>query len=100
MIRYFFRDGSAHAAPHYAGARDLHRMIEQARRAAAEEMARAGTSHAVYAVKRYDPETDAVEEAVIYCPAVALDDDEFYKRTEEEAKKNPGSLILALHAMN
>ena len=98
MIKYFLHDGSVYIVPHYAGATDLHQMIELARRAAVEAMTQACAAHAVYAVKHYDKETGLLCEADIYCPAVVLDDDEFYKRTEAEVKKHPGCYILAAHA--
>ena len=98
MIRYFFHDGSLFVYPHYAGATDLQQMIDLARAAAVEAMTKAGAAHAVYAVKRYDKETGLLCEADIYCPAVVLDDDEFYKRTDAEAKEHPGCYILAAHA--
>lgn len=98
MIRYFYHDGGTYIVPHYAGATELHQMIELARQAAVEAMNAASAAHAVYAVKHYDRETGAMAEADIYCPAVVLDDDEFYKRTEAEAKEHPGCYILAAHA--
>lgn len=98
MIRYYFHDGGMFIVPHYAGASDLQQMIDLARTAAVEAMNKAGAAHAVYAVKRYDKETGQLTEADIYAPAVILDDDEFYKRTDAEAKEHPGCYILAAHA--
>lgn len=98
MIRYFYHDGSLYLVPHYTNASDLAAMINLARQAAVEAMAEAGAAHAVYAVKRYHPETGDLCEAEIYCPAVVLDDANFYKRTEAETKEHPGCYILAAHA--
>lgn len=98
-IRYFFHDGGTYIVPHYTNASDLATMINMAREAAHRDMVQAGADHAVYGVKRYDPETGSLSEADIYAPAVLLNDDEFTERTDAEVEKYPGCLILALHAM-
>lgn len=63
-----------------------------------EAMKEAGVAHAVYAVKKYDPESGALSQVDMYAPAVLLDDNDFYSRTDAEAKANPGCIILASHA--
>ena len=65
---------------------------------AVEAMKEAGVAHAVYAVKKYDPESGALSQVDMYAPAVLLDDNDFYSRTDAEAKANPGCIILASHA--
>lgn len=98
-IKYFFHDGGMFVVPHYTNASNLATMLNRAREAAHRDMEEIGADHAVYGVKRYDPETGLLSEADIYAPAVLLDDDEFTKRTDAQVKEHPGSLILALHAM-
>ena len=97
-IRYFFHDGAAYLVPHYTNASALAEMLNLAREAAHRAMTEAGAAHAVYGVKHYDPETGALSEADIYAPAVLLDEDEFTERTDAQARKSHGCLILALHA--
>lgn len=98
-IRYFLHDGGMYIVPHYTNASDLATMLNLAREAAHRDMEQIGADHAVYGVKRYDPETGSLLEADIYAPAILLDDDEFTKRTDAQVREHPGSLILALHAM-
>ena len=86
-IKYFVHDSSIYLVPHYA-------LPE----AAVEAMKEAGVAHAVYAVKKYDPESGALSQVDMYAPAVLLDDNDFYSRTDAEAKANPGYIILASHA--
>ena len=98
MIKYFLHDGRTFICPHYAGSSDLHQMLDFAREAGVDAMNKAGTQHAIYGVKKYDRESGLLIEADIYCPAVLLDDDEFYRRTEAEYREYPGCYILAAHA--
>ena len=98
-IRYFFHDGGMYIVPHYTNAADLATMINLAREAAHRDMVEAGADHAVYGVKKYDPETGQLCGADIYAPAVILNDAEFEERTTAQAREHPGCLILALHAM-
>ena len=97
-IRYFFHDGGMYIVPHYTNASDLASMISLAREAAHRDMKEIGADHAVYGVKHYDPETGLVSQVDMYAPAVLLDDNDFYSRTDAEAKANPGCIILASHA--
>lgn len=97
-IRYFFHDGSTYIVPHYTNASALAEMLNLAREAAYQAMTESGSAHAVYGVKHYDPETGVLSEADIYAPAVLLDEDQFTERTDAQAQKSPGCLILALHA--
>ena len=98
-MKCFLHNGRMYIEPFFTNARELQSMIGQCREAAVKAMREAGAAHAVYGVKKYDQETGALSEADLYCPAVLLDDDEFYARTDAEAIKYPGCLILALHAM-
>ena len=98
-MKCFMHDGRMFVEPFFATAKELQSMLGKCREAAVEEMKKSGAAHAVYGVKKYDPETGALTEADLYLPAVLLDDAEFDSRTEAEAVKFPGCLILALHAM-
>lgn len=98
-MKCFLHDGRMFVNPFFTNARELQSMIGQCREAAVKEMKDAGADHAIYGVKKYDPETGVLSEADLYCPPVLLDDAEFDARTKTEATKYPGCLILALHAM-
>lgn len=98
-MKCFLHDGEMYIQPFFTNARELQSLVGQCREAAFKAMNEAGAAHAVYGVKKYDPETGALSEADLYCPAVLLDDAEFDSRTDAEAVKYPGCLILALHAM-
>ncbi len=98
FVKYFWHDGGTYVIPHNALLREIPGMINECREAAVEAIKQAGAAHAVYAVKKYAPETGALAEVDFYAPAVLLDDAEFYKRTGAEAKENPGCIILASHA--
>ena len=105
-IKYFVHDSSIYLVPHYALPAELPGIINKLREAAeskrreaaVEAMKEAGVAHAVYAVKKYDPESGALSQVDMYAPAVLLDDNDFYSRTDAEAKANPGCIILASHA--
>lgn len=97
-IRYFIHDGSTYIVPHYTNASNLAIMLNLARETAYRDMVKCGAEHAVYGVKHYDPETGVLSKADIYFPAVLLNEAEFAKRTDEQMLKDPGCLILALHA--
>ena len=97
-IKYFVHDGSVYLIPHYALPAELPGIINGLREAAVEAMKEAGAAHAVYAVKKYDPESGALSRVDMYAPAVLLDDNDFYSRTDAEAKANPGCISLASHA--
>lgn len=97
-IQYFIHDGGRYIVPHYTNASSLSGMLNLAREAAYRDLTENGASHAVYGVKHYDPETGALTRADIYSPAVLLSENDFFERTDAEAKKSPGCLILALHA--
>lgn len=97
-VKYFVHDGSVYVIPHDALLQEIPGMINECREAAVEAMKQTGAAHAVYAVKKYAPETRALAEVDFYMPAVLLDDDEFYKRTDAESKAHPGCMILASHA--
>lgn len=97
-IKYFLHDGGMYIVPHYTNASDLAAMLNLAREAAHRDMEEIGADHAIYGVKRYDPETGLLSEADIYAPAVLLDETEFIKRTDAQAQESPGCYILALHA--
>lgn len=97
-IKYFIHDGGTYLIPHYASVSNLRIMLDLARTAAYRSMSESGAAHAVYGVKHYDAETGALSKVDIYSPAVLLNDDAFYERTDDQAKGSPGCLILALHA--
>lgn len=97
-IKYFIHDGSTYLIPHYTNASGLASMLDEARRAAYQEMATSGAEHAIYGVKHYDPKGGNVVEADIYAPAVLLGEAEFTKRTDAQMQKSSGCCILALHA--
>ncbi len=99
FVTYFVHDGGMYVLPHNALLREIPGMINECREAAVEAMKQAKAAHAVYAVKKYDPEAGTLAEVDLYAPAVLLNDDDFYSRTDAQAKEHPGSLILALHAM-
>lgn len=96
-IKYFIHDGSTYLIPHYTNASGLASMLDEARRAAYQDMTKSGAEHAIYGVKHYDPQSDNVVEVDIYAPAVLLDEAEFTKRTDAQMQKSPGCCILALH---
>ena len=98
MIEYFVHDESVYLVRHYATAKALTAMINELRPVAVEDMNKAGAAHAVYAVKKYDTGTGALSSVDLYAPPVLLNDDDFYSRTDAEAKENPGCIILAVHA--
>lgn len=98
FITYYVHDSSVYLVPHYAIPAELPGIINGCRDAAAEAMKETGAANAVYAVKKYDPETGALSRVDLYAPAVLLDDAEFYSRTDAETKANPGCIILAYHA--
>ncbi len=98
-ITYYVHNGSIYLFPHYATMKELTAMINELRAAAVEDMNKDGAAHAVYAVKKYDGEDGTLSRVDLYAPAVVLDDDDFYSRTDAEAKEHPGCIILALHAM-
>ena len=98
MIEYFVHDESVYLVRHYATVKDLTAMINELRPIAVEDMSKAGAAHAVYAVKKYDAATGALARVDLYAPPVLLNDDDFYSRTDAEAKENPGCIILAVHA--
>lgn len=97
-IQYFVHDGGRYIVPHYTNASVLGEMLSLAREAAYRDLTESGAAHAVYGVKHYDPETGILARADIYSPAVLLGDNDFFERTDAEAKKSNGCLILALHA--
>ena len=99
MMKCFVHDGRMFINPVFATAKELQVWLSACRVEAAKALKESGAAHAVYGVKRYDPQTGDLSEADLYLPAVLLDDAEFYSRTDEEAKRYPGCLILALHAM-
>ena len=96
-ITYYVHDSSVFLVPHYALPKELPGIINGCREAAVEAMKQAGAAHAVYGVKKYDPETGTLSLVDLYAPAVLLDDVEFYSRTDAEAKEFPGCIILASH---
>lgn len=96
-MKCFLHDGRVFIEPFFTNASELQSLIGQCREAAYKAMNEAGAAHAVYGVKRYDPETGALTEADLYRPAVLLDDAEFDARTAAESAKYPGCLILALN---
>lgn len=97
-ITYYVHNGSVYIFPHYATVKELTAMINELREADVEAMNKDGAAHAVYGVKKYDPETGKLSRVDLYAPAVLLDDADFYSRTDAEAKENPGCIILASHA--
>lgn len=97
-MKCFVHDGRTFINPVFATAKELQVWLSACRVEAAKALKESGAAHAVYGVKRYDSKTGDLSEADIYLPAVLLDDAEFYSRTDEECKKYPGCLILALHA--
>ena len=97
-IKYFIHDGSTYLIPHYTNASGLASMLDEARRAAYQDVIKSGVEHAIYGVKHYDLKSDNVVEVDIYAPAVLLDEAEFTKRTDAQIQKSPGCCILALHA--
>lgn len=97
-IKYFIHDSSVYLVPHYTNASGLASMLDEARRAAYQDMTKSGADRAVYAVKHYDPKTGDVVKADIYAPAILLDEAEFTKRTDAQTQESPGCYILALHA--
>ena len=99
-MKCFMHDGRTFIEPVFASAKELQVWLSACRIEASKAMKESGAAHAVYGVNRYDPKTGDLSEADLYLPAVLLDDAEFYSRTDEEYKKYPGCLILALHAMN
>ena len=99
FITYYVHDGAVYLVPHYALPAEIPGIINECREAAVEAMKKAEAAHAVYAVKKYGGEDGALSRVDLYVPAVLLDDDDFYERTDAEAKEHPGCLILALHAM-
>lgn len=97
-ITYYVHDSGVYLVPHYALPAELPSIINECREAAVADMKEAGAAHAVYAVKKYEPEAGGLSRVDLYMPAVLLDDDEFYIRTDAEAITHPGCLILASHA--
>lgn len=98
MIRYYLHDHHQHAISHCAELSEIQVMLSGLRWEAEMDMKAAGTAHAVYAVKQYDPESGDLLEVDMFDPAIFMDDDEFRKRTEEECRNNPGCIVLAVHA--
>ena len=99
MMKCFVHDGRMFINPVFATAKELQVWLSACRVEAAKALKESGAAHAVYGVQRYDPQTGDLSEADLYLPAVLLNDAEFYSRTDEEAKRYPGCLILALHAI-
>jgi hypothetical protein len=97
QIMYFVHDTSRYTVPHYMALSQLPAELREMEKLARESMDKAGTAHAVYAVKKYTAD-DEIEEVDFYIPPVCLDDEDFYKRTDAEVKKHPGCLIYAVHA--
>lgn len=97
-LKYFVVGDSAYIEPHYTLLKELPRMLSEAGAAAAKRMRETGTQHCVYAVKRYD-DAGKIEQVDFYVPAVALDDADFYARTEAEMKGHPGCIIYATHKL-
>lgn len=84
--------------PHYAMLSELSSMLSEFGSAASQRMREVGTQHCVYAVKRYNAAGE-IEQLDFYSPAVALDDADFYERTEAEMKKHTGCVIYAVHKL-
>ena len=97
-IKYFYHDGSTHLVPHYTDASALAILIDEARKAAYQNMKKVGADHAVYAVIHHNPETGDIADADVYWPAVLLNDAEFTKRTDAQMRESLGCYIFALHA--
>lgn len=96
QIMYFVHGESIYTFPHYMTLAQLPSELSALEKLAREAMYKAGASHAVYAVKKYT-EDGEVNRVDFYNPPVCLDDEEFYKRTDAEVKKNPNCLIYAVH---
>lgn len=97
-LKYFVIGDSVYIEPHYTLLKELPRMLSEAGAAASQMMRETGSQHCIYAVKRYDA-TGAIEQVDFYSPAVALNDADFYERTEAEMKGHPGCIIYATHKL-
>jgi len=96
-IKYFIHTDSPYIVPRYMMLESLPEALRNMEKLAHDAMRKAGTAHAVYAVKKYS-EDGGIERVDFYNPPVCLDDEEFYKRTDAEAKEHNGCLIYAVHA--
>ncbi len=96
-FKYFVIGDSPYITPHYTLLKELPAMLREARTAASKKMCETGMQHCIYAVKRYDGA--AIERVDFYSPAVALNDADFYERTEAEMKGHPGCMIYATHKL-
>ena len=96
-VKYYVHSESPYITPHYMALSQLPAELAEMQKLAHEAMTKAGTAHAVYAVKKYTA-TDEIEKVDFYNPPVCLNDADFYERTQAEAKKHPGCMIYAVHA--
>ena len=97
MIKVWYHDGATYLTPHFATPKELSELFSEAGHAALTAMKEAGAAHAIYGTRSYDRETGALLEADVYAPAVLLDEEEFYKRTDAHMSEYPGDIILAHH---
>ena len=97
QVKYYMIGNSPHITPNYMTSAQLPSELLAMEKLAHEAMTKAGTTHAVYAVKRYT-EAGEIERVDFYNPPVCLDDTDFYERTQAEVKKHPGCMIYAVHA--
>lgn len=97
MIKVWIHDGATYLTPSYYTPRELSELFSQAGHAARNAMKEAGAAHAIYGTRSYDRETGALQEADVYAPAVLLDEEEFFKRTDAHMSEHPGDIILAHH---
>lgn len=95
-IKYYVHGPFVYISPHYMWNSQLPGELDEMRKLAVEAMNKAGTSHAVYAVKYYD-EDGEIEKVDFYNPPVCLNDSDFYERTDSVSKDNPGCIIYAVH---
>lgn len=76
--------------------KEANKAIRQASMVAHRALENNHYDHAVYATKFYD-EDGAWESLRFYDPAVFLNDDDFYRRTDEFYASHPDCVILAQH---
>lgn len=97
-VKYFVHGNFTYITPHYMMLNQIPAELAAGRKLARDAMSATGTTHAVYAVKRY-AEDGEIELLDFYNPPVCLNDKDFYARTEAEVKEHPNCLIYAVHAL-
>lgn len=82
-IKAWVHDGSLYMWPHYLWDVDVEKYIADWRESVFQQAKEKNADHFIYATKTYDEDGNLIE---IDLYAEALDDDEFYKRTDAEYK--------------